>query len=66
MDANAIFRLYADEGSTLIYTKKLFRSREIFRLPSGRKVFNWQFEVVSRVPIHSIEVASTMKELTGV
>lgn len=66
-DANAIFRLFVGpEGLTPIYTKKLFRAREIFRLPSGRKVFNWQFEIVSRVPIHSVEIASTMKELTGV
>jgi hypothetical protein len=66
-DANAVFNLYVGpEGANLIYTKKLRKAREVFRLPSGRKVFNWQCEVVSRVEIHSIELASTMKELTGV
>lgn len=61
---NAIFRLYAGpEGKTLVITKVLDKARMIFRLPSGRKVFNWQCEIVGRVAVHSIELASTMKEL---
>jgi hypothetical protein len=40
--------------------------RTIFRLPSGLKAFNWQFEIVARVPVHSVELASTMRELKTV
>jgi hypothetical protein len=47
-------------------TTNLTGARDIFRLPSGFKVFDWQFEIVSRVPIFSVEVASTMKELARV
>lgn len=66
-DANAVFNLYAGlDQETPIFTRKLRKAQEIFRLPSGRKVFNWSFEVVSRgIPIYSVELASTMKELSG-
>jgi hypothetical protein len=47
-------------------TKVLDQDRMIFRLPGGLKAFCWQFEIVSRVPIFSVELASTMKELQGV
>lgn len=64
---NAVFRLYVGpKGRTLLFEKVLDQPRMIFRLPSGRKAFNWQFEVVARVPIHSVELASTMRELKGV
>ncbi len=64
---NAIFNLYAGpNGANLIMTKNLTSQRMIFRLPSGFKAFDWQFEVVGRASIHAIEVASTMKELKGV
>ena len=36
----------------------LQQTRCIFRFPSGRKAFNWQFEIIARVPIHSVELAS--------
>jgi hypothetical protein len=42
------------------------QARDVFRLPSGFMAFGWQIEVVSRVPIFSIELASTMKELKSV
>lgn len=64
---NAVFHLYAGpEGKHLIYTKILDKARMIFRLPSGRKVFDWQCEIVARVAVHSVELASTMKELKSV
>lgn len=65
---NAIFRLYAGPGEVqvLVHTQNLAKPREVFRLPSGFKAFDWQCEIVSRVPIHSIEMGSTMKELSGV
>jgi hypothetical protein len=62
---NALFRLYIGPGY-LKMTRHLTKTREIFRAPSGFKAFNWQFEVVSRVKIHSVELATTMKELRGV
>ena len=61
---NAVFRLFVGpEGKTMIHEQYLTQPRMIFRLPSGRKAFNWQFEIVSRVAIHSVELASTMREL---
>lgn len=64
---NAQFRLYAGpDGQHLVHTRNLRDAREIFRLPSGFKAFDWQCEIVSRVPIHSIELATTMRELKGV
>jgi hypothetical protein len=65
-DTNAVFRLYAGSDQTLILTRKLDKPTDIFRLPGGFKAFDWQFEIVSRVAIHSIELASTMRELKGV
>lgn len=64
---NAVFNLYAGpEGKHLILSKILNKSRMIFRLPSGRKAFLWQCEIVGRVAVHSIELATTMKELRNV
>jgi hypothetical protein len=64
---NAVFNLYGGpEGKHLLFTKVLDKARMIFRLPSGRKTFNWQCEIVGRVAVHSIELATTMKELSKV
>jgi hypothetical protein len=65
---NAIFNLYtgADDSQTLMGTWNLTEERNILRLPTGFKAFDWQFEIVTRCPVKSIEVASTMKELGGV
>jgi hypothetical protein len=63
----ALFRLFAGpEGKTMTLEKYLTQPREIFRLPSGRKSFCWQFEIVANVPVHSVELASTMRELKKV
>lgn len=61
---NALFRLFVGpEGKTMVHEQWLTEPRTIFRLPSGRKAFGWQFEIVARVAIHSVELASTMREL---
>ena len=63
----ALFRLFiGPDGENMILEKHLTQPREIFRLPSGRKAFCWQFEIVANAPIHSVELASTMRELKGV
>lgn len=65
---NAVFNMYThdESGPTLVFTRNLTTVEEIFRLPSGFKAFDWQFEIVARTPIRSIDVATTMKELKGV
>jgi hypothetical protein len=64
---NAVFNLYAGpNGGHKVFSRNLSNTREIFRLPSGFKAFDWQCEIVSRVKVHSIELATTMRELKGV
>lgn len=64
---NAVFNMYAGpDGENLVFTRNLTKPREIFRLPSGFKAFDYQFEIVAQVPILSIEVATTMRGLRGV
>jgi hypothetical protein len=63
---NALFRLFCGPSQQLVHEQWLQQTRSIFRFPSGRKAFNWQFEIIARVPIHSVELASTMRELKGV
>lgn len=48
------------------YGRNLTKRNEIFRLPSGFLSFDWQVEIISRVPIYSVELASTMRELRKV
>jgi hypothetical protein len=63
---NAVFRVYAgqgDDATRLVHSRTLTRRLEIFRLPSGFKEFEWQCELVSRVPVFGIKLAPTMKEL---
>lgn len=66
---NAVFRLYAGQGTDvqrLVYTKNLTTRLEIFRLPSGYKNYEFQCEIVSRVKVYAVELASTMAELDSV
>lgn len=60
---NAMFKYYAGPGLQLIMTRNLTKQMEIFRLPSGFKAFDHQVEVVSCVPIASIQLATTLEEL---
>lgn len=59
---NALFRLYRDDG-VLVIERNLTKVTEIFRLPSGFKSFDWQFEILSRVPVFRVKLASSMAEL---
>lgn len=64
---NAQFRVFdGSDPPQLRMTRNLSKCQEIFRLPSGFKAFNYQFEVVSRVPISFIRMAPTLKELRSV
>lgn len=64
---NAVVNIYAGpDGENLIMTLPLTAVRNIFRIPGGFKAFDWQIEIVSRVGVRSIELASTMRELRGV
>ena len=60
---NTLFRLFVDGVQR--WEKPITRPIDIFRLPSGFKGFEFQFELVSRVPVFRVELASTMKELRG-
>jgi hypothetical protein len=60
---NAVFNYYAGPQLQLIMTRNLTRQMEIFRLPNGFKCFDHQVEVISRVPISSIQVSTTLAEL---
>jgi hypothetical protein len=59
---NALFRLFHDDGVMLL-ERPLTKETEIFRLPSGFKSFDWQFEILSRVPVFRVKLASSMLEL---
>lgn len=66
-NVNAIVNIYAGpDGEHLIMTLPLLAVRNIFRIPGGFKAFDWQIEIVSRVGVRGIELASTMGELKGV
>lgn len=60
-DVNCVFRFYAD--GVLRLERNILTPTDIFRLPSGFLAFEFQFEIVSRVPVFSIQLASTMKDL---
>jgi hypothetical protein len=63
---NALFRLFVGPSADMVLEQHLTQPRMIFRLPSGLKAFLWQFEIVACVPVHSVELASTMRELKKV
>jgi len=63
-DEKARFLVYANR--VLIYDQEVPVSGEGIRLPSGFKSDIWQFEIRARVPVYSMHVASTMKELKSV
>ena len=60
---NCLFRFFAD--GRLVLEQPVTRVAHEFRLPSGFKAFEHQFELVSRVPVYRVEVATSMKELRG-
>ena len=56
-----IFRVYCD--GVLRFARELRVSGEEFRLPSGFKAEEWQFEIEARVIVQDMQVASTSREL---
>ena len=63
---NAVFNYYAGPKLQLIMTRYLTTQQEVFRLPKGFKAFDHQVEVISRVPISSIQLGTTLGELRTV
>ena len=61
---NATVTVTASPGHS--FTRNLSLRQELFRLPSGFRAFDWQVEIISRVPVYSIELGSTMHELRTV
>lgn len=59
-----IVRVYGD--GVLRYSKELRTSGTEFRLPSGYKADEWQFEIEARVTVTDMQVASTSRELARV
>ena len=57
-------RLYAD--GRLVFTRELFKSGELWKLPSGFMADFWQYEVETRVKILNVQIASSAKELASV
>lgn len=58
------FKVYADR--TLVYDSIVPLNGRAVRLPSGFKADIWQFEILARAPVYSLQVASSIKELKGV
>jgi hypothetical protein len=57
------FQLWADRR--LVYDEFHDVTRQ-FRLPSGFKGRDWQFQVTGRVPVWAVELATTPAELSRV
>lgn len=66
LDVNqyGLMRVYADDR--LVATRELFKSGQMFRLPSGFKNEFWQIEFEARVNITSVQMATSARELAGV
>jgi hypothetical protein len=65
-DQYGLVRVYIGNEQTLVMTRELRTSGEIMRLPTGFKKEFWQFEIEARVKVFNFEVASSIKELSGV
>lgn len=59
------FRLRVIAGGRIVVDVFLDRSREV-ALPTGFKTDEWQFEVLGRVPLYSMKVAATKRELAKI
>ncbi len=60
----ALVTIFAAEAQVL--QVELTAERTMFRLPSGFKAFDWQVDIIARVPTRRIELASSMRELRRV
>ena len=64
---NAQFRWWIGPAQHRVpFVHNMTKREEIFRLPSGIKDHTVQFEIVARVGVHSVEIATTMMELKSV
>ena len=54
-----------EENEMLILTRPLTTSGELIRLPSGYKADFIRFEIEGKLRIHSVQFATTVKELAG-
>jgi hypothetical protein len=69
-----IVKAFADatgEGTStgqmqLMCCREVRRSGELMRLPSGFKAEQWQFEILGRVVVSNMQVATSVKELANV
>jgi hypothetical protein len=57
-------RIYADDR--LVSTRPLVKSGQMIRMPSGFRADFWQLEIVSRVVISNIQMATSARELADV
>lgn len=55
-----------DSGLQLVCAREVQRSGELLRIPSGFKAENWQFEIIGRVVVSNLQVATSAKELANV
>lgn len=72
----AIVKVYADIGAdangnpdgslVLVEAKEVRRSGEMLRVQSGFKAENWQFEIMGRVLVSNLQIATAAKELANV
>jgi DNA-directed RNA polymerase alpha subunit len=53
--------VYCD--SVLVTVREVRNNREAMRILSGFKGDHWQFEIVSRVEITGVQIATSMKQL---
>jgi len=57
-------RIYADDR--LVSTRPLVKSGQMIRMPSGFRADFWQLEIVTRVVISNIQMATSARELADV
>jgi hypothetical protein len=69
-----IVKAYADAGNSgtatgqlkLMCCREVRKSGELMRLPSGFKAEQWMFEILGRVVVSNMQVATSVKELGNV
>jgi hypothetical protein len=68
-DRYGFLKTYADvddDGEMiLVDCREIRKSGQVLRIVSGFKADNWQFEIVGRVAISNVQIATTVKELGG-
>lgn len=58
---NCVFKVWAD--GALVFTRNIREPIDIFTMKAGFLAFEWQFEILSRVEIYSVELAANMRAL---